>query len=320
MITVKEFGKKLLNEKSVAIFMHMRPDGDTIGSSLALKLALNSKGIVADVFCSDNMPTRFVFLKEISLVKNMVNPKDYSAFVAVDCASESRMGELGDVFLSHKNTYVIDHHISNTRFAKVNCVIDNASNCENVYDLITELGIEIDVRIANLLAIGVVTDTGNFAHKNVTPKTLLTASKLVELGADLNEIIYNTFKSKTKECALLVGKVMSKIRYFLDDRYAVAVITKKDLEDAGATNEDTEGIIDSVLAIKCVEVASSVLELTENKYKVSFRSKEADVNAVAGLFGGGGHILASGCQINNCSLEEVLDKLTFAVSKYLPEK
>ena len=300
----------------MAIFCHIRPDGDTLGSSLALSLALNNLGINAQVFCDDVVPSRFFFLNSVRSVKNALD-KEYSAFLAIDCADITRLGSFYDAFISHKNTYSIDHHISNTRYAKVNYVVDSASNAENIYQIIKQMRVSISQEMANLLAMGMVTDTGNFRHKNVTPQTLLFAGELVEKGADLNAIYYNMFSKQTKERAKLFGITMSKIRYFFDDRFAIASVLSEDIQKAGAKQDETEGFIDFIMGIDTVEVGACVLETAKNKFKVSFRSKGADVNGVASTFGGGGHVLASGCQIQG-EYEEVVDKICFAVSRYLP--
>ena len=196
--------------------------------------------------------------------------------------------------------------------------MDNASNCENVFALIQELGAVITEDVANYLGTGLVTDTGNFRHKSVTPNTFIVASTLKEAGADFNGIVYNNFNKQTKNRAKLFGMVMSKIRYFEQDRFALITITQADVEKAGATADQTEGFIDFIMGIDTVEIGASVMEIAKNKYKISFRSKSANVNAVAGRFGGGGHVLASGCQISG-EYEEVVDKVCFAVSRELPE-
>lgn len=317
MISLSELSSKLKKEKNVALICHIRPDGDTLGSALALSLVLNNLGIVSDVYCDDSVPSRFFFLNSTKLVKKEID-KEYSAIIAIDCADITRLGNYGEFFLSHKNTYSIDHHISNTRYAKYNYIVDNASNCENVLQIIREMDCDISPEIANLLAMGIMTDTGNFRHKNVTPLTLSSASYLVEKGADLNTIYYNMFSKQTAGRAKLFGITMSKIRYFLDNKLAIATVMKSDIEYAKAKQDETEGFIDFLMGIDTVEVGICILEVGKNKYKISFRSKGTDVNAVAGTFGGGGHVLASGCQISG-EYEEVVDKLTFAVSRYLPE-
>ena len=317
MISLESLSEKLKKEKDVAIFCHIRPDGDTLGSSLALSLALNNLGINAQVFCDDVVPSRFFFLNSVKSVKNALD-KEYSAFLAIDCADITRLGSFYDAFISHKNTYSIDHHVSNTRYAKVNYVFDSASNCENVLSLIEQMNVNIEIEMANLLLMGIMTDTGNFRHKNVNSQTLLSASKLVDLGADLNTIHYHMFTKQSKERAKLFGLTMSKIRYFLDGKFGVATVSQNDLILSGAKQDETEGFIDFLMGVDTVEVGACVLEMAKNKYKISFRSKGTDVNAVASVFGGGGHVLASGCQIQG-EYEEVIDKICYAVKQNIVE-
>lgn len=317
MINLKSLAEKLKTEKSVAIFCHMRPDGDAIGSALALYHALISLGKRADVYCSDAIPTRFSYLDGVDNFSSSVFG-DYSCFVAVDSADINRLGDLGSVFLKKNNTYNVDHHISNTAYARYNSVIDSASNCENIFELIKYLNADITPAIANALATGVITDTGNFKHKSVTPKTLLVASELKKADADFNQIIYRMFNEQTKERAKLFGLVMSKIRYLLDGKLAVASVLQSDLESSGALPDETEGFIDFVMGIKGVEVGVCIMQIGRDKYKCSLRSKTVDVNAVASRFGGGGHILASGCQIQG-EYEEVVDDIRYAVKQQIPE-
>lgn len=321
MINLKELAKKLNGESSVAIFCHVRPDGDAVGSACALKYALLSKGVKAQVFCDDVIPQRFDYLEIFEDFSNVyldksTAEKEFSALIAVDSADMQRLGKYAEVFSAHKNTYNLDHHVSNTRYAKVNVVIGEPANAINVFNLIKEMRAEISPKTANVIATGVVTDTGNFTHQDVGASALEVGAKLVELGADLNNIYYNNFKKQTKARAKLFGLVMQSLRYFNDDRFVVATITQNQLDQTGAKPFETEGFVDFLLGIDCIEVCATVMEIGENKYKISLRSKGANVNAVAGSFGGGGHILASGCQIN-CEYEEVLDRLAFAVSREL---
>lgn len=319
MISLSELANKLSCERKLALFCHVRPDGDAIGSMLALKLCLQSLGKEVEVFCDDSIPARFSFLPEIFSIKSQgFIPNDYTALVSVDSADITRLGCFAEEFDKHKNTYSIDHHISNPRYAKINYVVDSASNCENVLDLVLETGVEISKDMANLLALGLVTDTGNFRHQNVTPETFMSASLLKQRGADFNQIIYHNFNKQTKERAKLFGLVMSKIRYFYDDKFAVVTITKEHLEQSGAQPSETEGFIDFIMGIDTVEIGASIMEIDKNKYKISLRGKTANVNSVASAFGGGGHVLASGCQIYG-EYEEVVDKLRYEVGKEIPE-
>ena len=315
--SLAEMAEKWKKYGSFAVFCHVRPDGDTIGSAIALREYLLATGKKADLFCSDVIPDSFRFFKPTEDFRTEITAK-YDAFVAVDCASADRLGDLASAFLNAENTFNIDHHVSNERYAKYNFVRDRAANCENIYELFTLSATALSATAARALLLGISTDTGNFAHKNVTGNTLRVAGALVDAGADLNLISYEMFKRQSKARAKLFGNVVSKIRYALSGTLAIAVITTADLSAAGAKPSETEGIIDFVLSIDGVGVAASVLETGDLRYKISFRSKKTDVNGVAGMFGGGGHTLASGCMIAGY-LEDVIDKITFAVSRFTEE-
>lgn len=315
-MTIKSFSEELKKYKDFALFCHVRPDGDTVGSAVALKLALENLGYVANIFCDDYIPEKFSFIKGSSLIKNEID-REYGCYVAVDCSEIHRLGKFAALFnVNTKNTFNIDHHVSNTRYAGVNYVNDTSANAENVYALICELNVEITKDVATALLTGLSTDTGNFGHKNTTENTFLVASVLVKAGADINDINYRMFKSQSRERAKLFGMVMSKIRYFEDYKIGVVSVLKKDLELSGAKPDMTEGFIDFLMGVDTVKIAVCLLEVGEKAYKISFRSKGTDVNAVAGVFGGGGHVLASGCMINGY-YEDVIDRLVYACKQHL---
>jgi phosphoesterase RecJ-like protein len=319
VISLSQLAKKIACEKNVALFVHVRPDGDTLGSAFALKLALESLRIRVEVYSEDSVPERFSYLGDIVSAKNdMVDFSTYSALIAIDCADITRLGNYAKAFTEHNNTFVIDHHISNTRYAKYNYVVDNASNCENVFALINELGVELTEDMANLLIMGIMTDTGNFRHKNVTAETLAAASRLKAVGADINKIYYHMFSAQSKERAKLFGMVMSKIRYFEDGKLAVATVRLKDFSESGARQDETEGFIDFVMGIDTVKVGIALTEMDNGSFKASMRSKGPNVSAIAGVYGGGGHVLASGCQIFG-DYYEVVDKLVYTVSQYMED-
>lgn len=310
-MTIESFWNELKKYKDFALFCHVRPDGDSVGSAIALKLALEKKGFFANVFCEDAVPEKFFFIKGASEIKNDID-REYACYVAVDCSEIRRLGKFSNLFESGKcNTFNIDHHVSNTHYAKNNAVFDRSANSENIYELILNIGVDIDCDIATALLTGISTDTGNFGHKNTNENTLEVAAKLVKIGADINDIYYRMFKKQSKARAKLFGTVMSKIRYFNDDKIGIVSIMKSDIADAGATADMTEGFIDFLLGVDTVEIAICLLEVKDRQYKVSFRSKGADVNEVAGVFGGGGHILASGCMISGY-YEDVIDRLVYA--------
>lgn len=187
----------------------------------------------------------------------------------------------------------------------------------NVATLIADLGAPFDKKTSEYLLIGLLTDSGNFAHDDVNEECLSLAAKLVNSGADIRYYNYMLFKKQSKARAALYAKTMSGMRYYHDDRFAVIVVTKANMDACGADNGMTEGFVDFPLNVETVEVAASVMEVKKGQYKISLRSKEyADVNKIAGVYGGGGHVRAAGCMLFG-ELEEVLDKLSYTVSQYL---
>ena len=311
---------RIKSAKSVLIMTHMRPDGDAFGSALALSSALDGLGIANEVCVETDIPSNLTFINGIDRVKKAPT-KPYDLLVAVDCSDEQRLGALQDEFLSAKrkkiDTVNIDHHISNNGFAKYNFVRECSANCMNVAALIADMGVPFDKKTAEYLLIGLLTDSGNFSHDDVTEETLTLAAKLVAAGADIRYYHYMLFKKQPKARAALFAKTMSGMRYYHNDRFAVIVVTKENMELCGADNGMTEGFVDFPLNVETVEVAASLMEIKKGQYKISLRSKEyADVNKIAGVYGGGGHIRAAGCMLFG-EVEEVIDKLSYTVSQYL---
>ena len=316
-MTITDFASKIADFKSALIFSHVRPDGDTIGCAMALKEGLRSLGIRAETICAADIPSKYSGFPLAAEYLHDAEKGEYEAHIAVDCSTEQMFSNLSPLFFSTKNTFNLDHHVSNTKYARRNCVIDSASCCENVYMLLKELGVEITASIANSLMLGIVTDTGCFAHKNVTAATLSAAAELLAAGADLNHINYAMFKAQPIERARLFSRVTAGMKTFHDGQLAVIAVRAADFAATGATPDMTEGFIDFPLSVNGVEVAVSIMETNENTFKISYRSKgKVNVNQVAATFGGGGHILASGCMLNGF-FEDVLDKIVFTVGNYL---
>ena len=318
-VSLAELAEKLKALESAVIFCHMRPDGDAIGAAMGLKRLLANCGVKCSVACESAIPRKFDFLPDISAFSAPVD-MTAEAFIAVDSSDENRLGKYGDVFMQAKKVkFNIDHHISNTRFADYNFVDDVAASCEIMVRLSEYLGGVNDALTANFLMTGLSSDTGNFAHKNVTADTFRAAAYLAECGADINLVQYNMFKKQSKERARLFGETMSKIRYFAEGKIAMIAVTKEDLSRTGASSDMTEGFIDFPLGIEGVEVAACLLETGSKKFKISLRSKgKANVNEIAAVYGGGGHILASGCMMCG-ELEEVVDKLRYTIMQHLAD-
>ncbi|MBO5240707.1 MAG: bifunctional oligoribonuclease/PAP phosphatase NrnA [Clostridia bacterium] len=318
--TLEQIAQRIKKAKSVAIFTHMRPDGDAFGSALSLSAALCNLGIENQVCVETDIPSNLAFLPEIENVKKR-SEGEFDLLICVDCSNLQRLGGLLDEFLiatrKKIDTVNIDHHISNERFAKYNYVRECASNCMNMAKLIEYLGASFDKKTSEYLLVGLLTDSGNFSHDDVGEEAFALAAKLASAGADVRYYHYQLFKKQSKARAALHAQVMSGMRYFFDDRFALITIKQETMKKCGAENGMTEGFVDFPLNVDTVEVAASIMEVEYKKYKISLRSKNyADVNKIAGTFGGGGHVRAAGCMLFG-DLEEVIDRLSYAVSQYL---
>jgi phosphoesterase RecJ-like protein len=322
--TLKEIAQKIRSAESVTIFTHMRPDGDAFGSALSLAHTLERLNIRYQVCDESDLPSNLLFVEGVETI--LKKPAfETELYVAVDSSDDQRFGALAEEFYKaakKHETINIDHHISNTRYAKYNYVRECSANCMNMATLIEEIlalsGEEpFDKKTAEYLLLGLLTDSGNFAHDDVTEETFLTAAKLVKAGANIQKLNYYLFKKQPKVRAELYAYTMSGIRYFLDDKFAVIGISLETMKKFGADNGMTEGFVDFPLTVDTVEVCASIMEVRKGQYKISLRSKSyADVNKIAGTYGGGGHIRAAGCMLFG-EYEEVVDRLTYTVSQYL---
>lgn len=318
--SLAEIASVLKRGKTVAIACHVRPDGDALGSALALGRALENAGKKVYVLCEDPTPERLrIFPVMDKTFQSMpVNRNDIDLFVSVDSAELNRIGVFATQYSAFKGTTLnIDHHVSNPRYAKYNYVLaDNTATCEILPEILSAAGLEITKEIADLLALGLLTDSGNFSHRDVSFKTFSVAAELKRCGADICEIGYQMFTRQTKARAKLYAKVLGGMRFELEDKLAFLTVTQKDFEETGTDKSQTEGFVDFPLSIDGVEVSIALMEVKKNQYKASLRSRNVNVNAVAEKFGGGGHVLASGCMLFG-EYEEVVERLTHAVYQQL---
>lgn len=318
--TLSEVAALLKEANVIAIACHVRPDGDALGSGFALCKALNDAGKTAYMLLEEAPPQRLTILSGMDgyCLKLPVKLTDFDLFISVDCAEESRIGLFEVQYSQFKcKTLNIDHHISNRGFAKYNYILpDCTATCEILPEILDAAGLKITKEIADFLALGLLTDSGNFSHKDVSAKTFGVASVLKECGADIYGIGYKMFSWQTKARAMLYKRALNSMRFALDDKLVFMTITQNDFAETGTDKSQTEGFVDYPLSIDGVEVSVSVMEVKNRQYKVSLRSRGADVNAVAEKFGGGGHMLASGCMLC-CDLEEVIERITHAVYQQL---
>ena len=312
-----EIARQLNSADNIGVVCHIRPDGDALGSAAALVTALQNAGKNAWLLCEEPAPQRLQFLPALQGVSTALPPSPVDLFVSCDCADISRLGVFGPAYARFKGpTINIDHHISNTRYAKINCVCECPATCQILPDVLAAANLPITGEIADLLAMGLLTDSGNFAHQDVTGRTFRVAAELRERGADFNRLNYMLFDRQEKRRALLFARVLASMRFCLEDRLAFLTVTQADFAATDTDKSLTEGFVDYPLTIDGVEVSVAVMEVKRGQYKISLRSKRADVNAVASSFGGGGHVLASGCMLFG-EYEEVIDRLTYAVSQQL---
>lgn len=318
--SLAEIAAILKNCKTAAICCHVRPDGDALGSGLALTGALENAGKTVYMLCEEQPPERLCLFPAMQNTFQSLPIKlnELDLFIVVDSADVTRIGVFAAQFSAFKGkTLNIDHHVSNPKYAKYNYVVsDSTATCEIMPEILEAAGFEITKEIADLLALGLLTDSGNFSHRDVSAKTFTVAAKLRECGADICDIGYEMFTRQTKARAVLYAKVLSGMRFALDDKLVFLTVTQSDFEATGTDKSHTEGFVDFPLSIDGVEVSVSLMEVKKNQYKASLRSRRVNVNAVAERFGGGGHVLASGCMLFG-EYEEVIERLTHAVYQQL---
>ena len=303
---------RIRKAETILIVCHIRPDGDCLGAGFSLKKIAENLGKKVDFVSDSDKPKQYSFIDGFDSL-NDVKYDGYDLGIAVDCGDDARLGKYLIPFKKCKHTINIDHHGTNNYFAEENYVEPYiSSTCELLFSIIENENV-IDKEIATLLYLGLSTDTGNFMHNNTAPSSLLVASKLLALGADLQLIINGFYKNNTKNKLALISKAIASMRFFHDDEVVVITITAKDLSDCGCVMADTEGVIDYGMSIGSVKAAVCMTEQRERSYKVSFRSKEPDVAAAAGVFGGGGHKMAAGC-VANGYYEDVVRKVVKAVT------
>ncbi len=292
------------SEKDVALVSHIQPDGDAIGSILALGLALLKIGHSVQMLNPDGVPQIYTFLPGCDLIRTgfLYIP---DTVVFMDCSDIDRIGGLKYSTSKAKTVINIDHHISNSFFGKINLLDTNASATgEIVYKLILALDIEIDSEIASSLYTAIVTDTGSFQFQNTTSETHLIAADLLEYGTDLSIIRNNLWESTPLESIRLVTETLKTLELDETKRIAWVSVPYPVFKSLGATTEHVEGIVNYPKSVRGVEIGIIFKEFAPHKIKVGLRSKSiVDVNKIAQVFGGGGHKRAAGCLIDG-SLEE----------------
>ena len=274
---------------------HVRPDGDAIGSQLAMAFALWQLGKEVRLVNQDAPPSHmnvFPAVARIEVANRIDDPGD--VVIVMECGELSRTGVEG---FERGFVINIDHHIGNTNYGALNWFNPGAAACgEMVFDLVEELGVELTLEIATHVYIAILTDTGSFHHSNISPRTFDICRQCVEAGLDPPGIAGAIFDSNNLGRLKLFGAVLSKMELDASGRVATVYVDQKLATECGGTYEDTEGIVNLPLSVKEIEAVAFFKEAGPDDWRVSMRSKgDVDVNAIAKEFGGGGHKNASGC-------------------------
>lgn len=299
---------RLRRGRRFVVSSHERPDGDAIGSGMAVTLALRALGKHAVMVMSAPPPP---YLEPFPGVDGLVIAtaidEAYDAAVIMECGSLSRTGIDG---LDRSPVLNIDHHPGNTRYGVENWIDESAAACgEQAFTLIEALGVPISADIATHVYLAILTDTGSFHFSHITPRTFDIARRAVEAGADPQWIARTHYDSGTLARVKLWGSVLAGMRLDPSGRVALLTITPAMAEDAGGTYDDTEGLINFPLSVKDVQAVAFIKEVAPGDYRVSLRSKGAvDVGAIAKAHGGGGHRNAAGCGITG-ALPEVQSRV-----------
>ena len=282
--------------KRMALIAHMSPDGDTVGATLALRLAFLSLGKAVDVICDGEIDRSLAFLPGANaFIKPDQTEGLYDAAIAVDVSDHRLLGQSDIVFDSAAMKMVIDHHATNPAYGEYNYIRgDECSCCVLAYEAIAAMGVEITTEIGTCLMTGMSTDTGHFMYPYTTAKAFEIAGRLRAVGVDISAITRILYRTQSRASVNLTRIAYQKMRFELGGQVGVIELTKQDMEEAGADMSQTGGLVNKALEVEGVRMAILATEREEG-VKLSLRAVEPDtVNDIARIYGGGGHAQAAG--------------------------
>ncbi|HXK15998.1 MAG TPA: bifunctional oligoribonuclease/PAP phosphatase NrnA [Gaiellaceae bacterium] len=299
---VKTVADAIRENDRFLVVTHENPDGDALGSMLAMALGLRAlrKDVVMYLWGSAPTPAEYRFLDLDDVRRELPDDLDERVLLAVDCANERRIGEENTGVDRAKLVVNVDHHHDNSEFGNVNLIVAEASSTsEIVRDILAELDVALTPEIAAALYVGLVTDTGRFQYTNTTPKALRLAAELVEAGADVHGIFQHVYETVQFSKLKLLARALERAQLFEGGGLVVSYLLKDDFGDVGAEEPYSEGIIDSLRAVEGSEMVALIREPPRNEgpaRRISLRSShdEVDVSAIARKEGGGGHRQAAG--------------------------
>jgi phosphoesterase RecJ-like protein len=301
----------------IIILSHVRPDCDAIGSQLALLLSLQELGKEVTAWNEDGLPESYRFLENSNLIQQPPSePEEFDLAVALDTASQQRLGTTLHAIRRANRWINIDHHASNPGYGDL-VYIDTAAPATGqiVYEFIRTEKLPFSRAAADALYAAISTDTGSFRYSNTTARTIEVAGELIRSGANAARIANKLYESYPKRRVQLLGQLLPQASFDLDDRVASMSLTNEIKEHLQIQPDDIDGLIDYVRAVDTVVVAVFFEELADGKIRLSMRSKDdqVDVNKICGEFGGGGHPRAAGARIRG-NMEEVRSKVLKRVS------
>ncbi len=313
MVIEKNECLRLLQENNeFLVISHERPDGDTLGCAFALCETLKLMGKKRAFLCADEVTSDFFYMTD-----GFENDKVEKPFIiCVDVADAMLMGDLAEEY-TQKIDLCIDHHMSNTFFAKNTYLVNKASACEIIYDLACSLPIDVNKYIRNCIYTGVSTDTGCFRYQNTTAETFKTAAELMEKGVDSGLINKLMFETKTKSFLELEMLARETLEYHFEDRCAIITITQDMYEKSGSSEHECYSITALPRQIEGVLVGAVIKEKENGKLSISVRTDDGiDASEICRRLGGGGHKGAAGCR-PDCTYEEAKKLLLESVKKSL---
>lgn len=294
------------SKKNIVIVTHTSPDGDAVAAATALSMGLETLGISITILTEkidnkyDIIPYNKVNVEYIE--DNTFNDLKCDLFISVDCGDKNRFKDVVTLFDNAENTINIDHHMSNDYFAEYNYVSLNVSSTSEIMFSFLEQFNLLNENIATGLYAGIVFDTGGFMHSCTRQSTFIIASKLLGFGIDNTEIYRRIMYCKTLEENRATAYVLSNM-ILLENGICYLTINYKDFENIGLPTEAFNNTVNSLFNTNGVKIAFTAFEKKEGLTKISLRARNFNVNAIAAVFGGGGHRLASGCAIDKNATE-----------------
>ena len=310
MNNIKNFIEGSIN---VLILPHIHPDGDTLGSALALKLALVGMGKNAYIVIDDEIGSTLTFITNENIMSTYEYDKlgiEADLVISVDSSDAGRLGSRYRYIEEASKSINIDHHKTNTEYCNLNLVDENsAATGIIVYKLLEFLEVTITKEIAEAIYVAIVTDTGNFKYSNTDADTFLIAASLIKAGIDNTTIINNLYQNKPLKELYLIREALKNLTLYYNGKVSIIELNLEDFKANNISPTNTEGIIEFARDIEGVEVAIFIKEIDFGIIKVSLRSKNhVDVSVIAQKFEGGGHSKAAGCSFD-VSIKEVREIL-----------